>query len=328
MTVERRTKKVQMITAFVTLLLLLIIQTVPKNPLLIFERLREHAGFFEVVLLVAYSYFISGKLLTSGKNRAQWRLFMWLFFSAVFYMQLLIGLAGFSSFLMTGKLYLPIPFMIFSAPIFRGYGYFMITLFVSTVIFLGPAWCSYLCYFGAWDNLAAHGKKSPSHYSSKQTALRVGTLFLAVSLPFLLRYFSVSWQISMIPAAAVIVVSFLIIFFFSRRSGTLLHCTSFCPVGLVASVVGKLSLFRVAFDKSCVQCYDCATSCRYGALSKQEVDKKKVGFSCSICGDCIPHCPHGSLGYKLPWLSFDISEKVFTGVIVVTHVVFLAVARV
>ena len=325
---QRTTTKVQLITAFVTLLFLLIIQTVPKNSLLIFERIREHAGFLEVFLLVGYSYFISGKLLTSGKNRAKWRLFMWIFFSSVFYIQLLIGLAGFSSFLMTGKLHFPVPFMIFSAPLFRGYGYFMITLFFSTVIILGPAWCSYLCYFGAWDNLAAHGKKPTKHYSSKQTILRVGILSLAVLMPLLFGYFSISWHIAMAPAVAAVLIAFLIMLFLSRRSGTLVHCTSFCPVGLVASLVGKLSLFRVRFDESCTQCYACTASCRYGALSKQEVDNRKVGFSCSICGDCISHCPHGNLGYKLPWLSFDISEKVFTSVIVVTHVVFLAVARV
>ena len=325
---KRKTAKTKIVTAIITLVFLLIIQTVPKNPLLIFERLVKHGGFFEIILLTGYSYFIAGKLLTAGKKRTNWRLFMWLFFSVLFYLQLIIGLMGFSSFLLTGKLHLPVPFMIFSAPVFRGSGYFMIILFFSTVFVLGPAWCSYLCYFGSFDNYAARNKRPERKYSSKNTKLRLTTLFLAVSLPALLHYLDVSWKIAIIPAVVVLLIEVAIIVFYSRKSGSLVHCTSFCPVGFISNIVGRLSLFKIRFDKSCTSCYACTSTCRYGALSKENVDSKKVGFSCSICGDCVSSCPNGNLGYKLPGLSFDLSERVFTVFIVVTHVVFLAVARV
>jgi ferredoxin-type protein NapH len=50
------------------------------------------------------------------------------------------------------------PMMILGGPIYRGQLSVMTILFLSTVILTGPAWCSQLCYFGAFDNLAPGAK--------------------------------------------------------------------------------------------------------------------------------------------------------------------------
>lgn len=61
-------------------------------------------------------------------------------------------------FYMGGKLHLPIPAMILSGPLYRAELSFMNILFISTIVLSGPAWCSYLCYFGASDNYSVAAK--------------------------------------------------------------------------------------------------------------------------------------------------------------------------
>ncbi len=96
-----------------------------------------------------------------------------MFFSMVFFAQLLLGLAGIEKLLMTGKLHLPVPALIIAGPLFRGEGVFMLILFAATVLLVGPAWCSYLCYIGAWDNYAATAQKRPGRLPSWRPWLRM-----------------------------------------------------------------------------------------------------------------------------------------------------------
>ncbi|HDJ22855.1 MAG TPA: 4Fe-4S binding protein [Candidatus Aminicenantes bacterium] len=62
-------------------------------------------------------------------------------------------------FLMTGKLHLPVPALILAGPIYRGTLSFMLILFLVTIVLVGPAWCSHLCYVGAWDDIACRRKR-------------------------------------------------------------------------------------------------------------------------------------------------------------------------
>ena len=54
-----------------------------------------------------------------------------------------------------GEMHLPVPALILAGPLYRGEGFFMLFLFLSTVLIVGPAWCSWLCYVGAWDNVSS-----------------------------------------------------------------------------------------------------------------------------------------------------------------------------
>ena len=72
-----------------------------------------------------------------------------------FFGQLALGIFADPIFLMTGKLHLPIPAVILAGPLYRFEGLFMPILFISTLLLSGPAWCSQLCYFGAFDAWSA-----------------------------------------------------------------------------------------------------------------------------------------------------------------------------
>ena len=124
--------------------LLALVQQVVPRPMLILERLAPGSGWIEVLALAVYGAWIGEKLL-DVEQTAAWRRRLWWLFSAVFFTQLALGLGGLEQFLMTpGKLHLPVPALIAAGPLFRGERFFMPILFGTTLLLVGPAWCSHL----------------------------------------------------------------------------------------------------------------------------------------------------------------------------------------
>jgi ferredoxin len=142
-----------------TFILLAFVQLKVARPMILAEQFISGGGWAEIFLIAAYGAFVIFKMQDPLKV-PRWRKITWTIFSFVFFSQLFIGLSGFEKFLMTGKLHLPIPMLIIGGPIYRGQLSVMTILFISTVVLTGPAWCSQLCYFGAFDNLASGGKTS------------------------------------------------------------------------------------------------------------------------------------------------------------------------
>jgi len=104
---------------------------------------------------------------------------------------LITGLLGAERLLMTGKLHLPVPALVLAGPLYRGEGFFMLILivFLVTVMFVGPAWCSWLCYVGAWDNLAASSRRPQKarHYA----VFRLGIFPLVLAAAWTFRQLGV-----------------------------------------------------------------------------------------------------------------------------------------
>lgn len=175
------------ITAILIAILLTIVQIVPNKPLLLLDRFVPSAGWIQVGIAVIYGALLSYKM-QDRKERPKWRLRAWLLFSIVFFGQLFLGITVDSVFLMTGKLHLPVPAIILAGPLFRLEGLFMPILFLSTLLLSGPAWCSQLCYFGAFDAWNAKGKteKNVFHYHKQ---LRYSVLFIVIAGAIALRLF-------------------------------------------------------------------------------------------------------------------------------------------
>ncbi|MEW5775063.1 MAG: 4Fe-4S binding protein, partial [Thermodesulfobacteriota bacterium] len=146
-----------------------------KSPVavLLADRFWPGWGWLEAVGLAAYAGWLCDGLLDPARS-ARWRLRAWGLFSLAFFGQLGLGLAGFEDFLMTGDLHLPVPALIVAGPLYRGGGLFMLILFASTVALAGPAWCSWLCYVGAWDGWAASGRKPSGPLPAWRWPLRLG----------------------------------------------------------------------------------------------------------------------------------------------------------
>ena len=179
--------------------------------------------------------------------------------------------------LQTGKLHLPVPAVIVAGPLFRGEGLFMVILFLAMVAVVGPAWCSHLCYLGGWDALAAAAQKRPSAMPRWRRAAQVGLPGAGGGGGGGLREigvdgFAAAWFGLGFGVAGVGIMTAL-----SRKKGVMVHCTGYCPIGLVATWLGRLNPFRVRLDDNCTECGLCRLACRYDALSADDIRRRKPG---------------------------------------------------
>lgn len=300
-------------------------------PILLPDRFLPGAGWPLVLALGAYAAWLVRALLAPGGGAGRWgrlRLRAWGLFSTLFFAQLLLGLAGAERLLMTGTLHLPVPALIAAGPVFRGGGLFMAGLFLATVAVVGPAWCSWLCYIGAWDGAAAARHKGPRLLPPWRGPVRAALAALVLLTAWGLRMAGAPVALAAGLAAAFGLAGVAVMLLFSRRRGLMVHCTAFCPMGLAATLLGRLNPLRVRVGPGCTDCGACLRACRYGALSPERLAQGRPGGTCTLCGDCVARCPHAALGYRFPGLSPRRARALFAVLAVSLHAVFLGVARI
>lgn len=294
--------------------------------IILLDRFFLGGGWLAVILLGCYAAWVAGRMLEPNTS-AKWRRTIWLLFSAVFFLQLSLGLLGFERFLMSGTLHLPVPALIAAGPLYRGDGWFMIVLFAVTLVLVGPAWCSHLCYIGAWDNWAATGKPRAGTLPGWTITLRWLLCLAVLVTAAVLGRSGLPVALAVVLAAVFGLGGVVIMLTWSRRSGMMTHCTTYCPMGLLANIFGKINPWRIRIRSECCQCGICSRFCRYGALSTPDIERRRAGFRCTLCGDCLSGCPHGHLHYRFPGLTDGAARKGFIVIIVALHAIFMGVAR-
>ncbi|MBL6975355.1 MAG: 4Fe-4S binding protein [Deltaproteobacteria bacterium] len=315
------------VAAFVlTFATLALVRTIVDPPLLLADRFIPGAGWAEMACLAAWAAFLVSRMM-NPRVASRWRSRLWLVFSVVFFAQLALGLAGFERFLMTGELHVPVPAVILAGPLYRGEGLFMPILFGATLLLAGPAWCSYLCYLGAWDDATARATRRPRPLPSWRRPVQIGLLVCVVAAALVLRWAGVRPAPAWALALAFGVAGVLVMVAWSRRTGQMTHCITWCPMGLLATWLGRISPFRLRIADSCNDCGACTTFCRYHALSPGDITRRTPGITCTLCGDCLRSCKERSITYHFPGLSHDTARRVFLVLVVSQHAVFLGLAR-
>lgn len=307
-------------------ILLAFVQVKVERPMILAERFVTGGGWVEIFLISIYGAFVIYKMQDPA-NVPKWRKITWIIFSAVFFSQLIIGLSGFEKFLMTGKLHLPIPMMILGGPIYRGQLSVMTILFLSTVILTGPAWCSQLCYFGAFDNIASGGKTSREILKYKG-AIKSTILLLVITMALILRFFNIPGLVSTLFAAAFGIIGIAVMVFFSLKRKKMVHCVMYCPIGTIVNLFKYINPFRMYIDKSCTLCMNCTKFCKYDALNPIDIKNSRPSITCTLCGDCLAGCHHNSIKYKYFSLRPELARNLYLILTISLHASCIALARI
>lgn len=314
-----------MVFAFVFMFLSFVQLKLTGNPIILLERFLKGGGWFEIFGVALYGAFVAYKMQDPMKVPG-WRRITWTIFSSVFFLQLIIGLLGAEKFLMTGKLHLPIPMMIIAGPVYRGQLSVMTILFLSTVVLTGPAWCSQLCYFGAFDNLASRGKTNREVLKNKKV-IKSTILILVIFVTIFLRWFNVPLLMATLIAVGFGLTGIVIMIYFSRKMGKMVHCTLYCPVGTVVNITKNINPFRLKIDNSCTLCMKCTSFCKFDALNIQDVRNKKPNYSCTLCGDCLAACRDNSINYRFLKMKPENARMFYLFLTISMHAIFLALGR-
>lgn len=305
----------------VTALLLPVLVLSPR--VLLLERFYPRLGPLQVTCAVLWGAWLCRRL--SDRQAAPViRRRVWLLFSLVFFAQFALGLVGHTAFSMSGEPHIPVPGVIIGGALYRGQPGFMVVLFTLSVLAVGAAWCSHLCYFGSWDQLAASRSRPERH--PHPFRLRAFLLLATCACALLLRGGGAPFPLA---AAGGLLLGILLVpaaLMFSRRRGYAVYCTMICPLGILACLLGRLSPWRIRRTAACVQCGACIRACRYGALD-QLCEGREPGPSCTLCRDCLSACAHD--GLCLRWAGKDgngRAEQAFVVLVAALQAVFLFTA--
>lgn len=309
------------------LVLLCLVQGLVRPPMLLAERFVPGAGWIEAALLAVYAAIVCLAMLNPARQQ-RWRRLTWRLFSVVFYSQLLLGLAGIEKCLMTGKLHLPVPAIIAAGPAWRGEGFFMLGLFLTTVVLVGPAWCSHLCYLGAWDDFAATRRRGAGALPLWTRAGKAVFASAVILAAFLMGVAGVPGYAAALTGGVFGILGVAVMVLFSMRSGAMIHCLLWCPIGVLATRLGRISPFRLVIGPSCTRCKACFRACRYDALGEEDLERGRPALSCTLCGDCVASCRHVSIRYRFAALSGDHARSLFIVLVSSLHAVFLGLARI
>lgn len=294
---------------------------------LLAERFIHGAGWVELFALALYASWLAEKL-TIAKNTASIRRNVWILFSGVFFTQVLLGLAGIHKLLMTGTLHIPVPAMIIAAPLYRGeFSLFMPLLLVVTIVLAGPAWCSWFCYFGSFDLLASQKRTGKAVPPRPTIVLRLLILAGICCIAVLFNQLDTPLTIASICGLAFGGIGVALMLFVSRKRGLMMHCTSYCPIGLLTTIAGKINPFRIRIGSKCTRCHACIQSCKYGALSPESIIRHAPSLTCTLCGDCIAACHSSQLQYQFPLLTNAQARSLFLVIVVVIHALFMGFGR-
>lgn len=304
------------------------VQLKSDPPLLLLERLWPGGGWVQVLAFALWSGWLAEKMIDPATQPA-WRLRLWVVFGAAFFAQAGLSLAGFEAFSMSGagELHVPVPAVIIAGPLFRGEGLFMPALLAATVLLAGPAWCSHLCYLGAFDQLAASSRKRPGALPRFATPLRIGLAAAVVLVALGLRLLGAPGWLAAACGLGFGLAGVAVMLAWSLRAGIMLHCTVICPIGLAVNLLSKLSPWRMRLLPGCTGCGACAAACRFGALEPGDIERRRPGMTCTMCGDCVGACRENQLSYCLGPLSGHRARAVFVALVAALHAIFLALAR-
>ena len=303
--------------------------------LLLSDRFLPGSGPLQIALAGVYAAWAAGLLLDPASARKA-RPRLWALFSAVFFGQLALGLLGAHRLLMTGALHLPVPALILAGPLFRGEGVFMLVLFGVSVLLLGPAWCSHLCYIGAWDDACSRLAASAAKKGRGRRPAPLPRWAVVFRWCLAAAVFAAAWVMGRaeVPAGVAATAAGLfglagvaVMAGVSMRRGMMAHCTAFCPMGAVGNLLGRISPWRLRVGPDCTRCGACLAVCRYNALDERRLEAGRPALSCTLCRDCITVCRHGAMRLTLPGAAPRTAWRIFAVLAAVLHAVFLNVAR-
>lgn len=178
----------------------------------------------------------------------------------------------------------------------------VLTLSILTLLF-GRLFCSFMCPLGsALSFIALFSKKGRKKIFPIVGGLILGLVIGAMvfSLAFVFRLLdpyslfgrslTAPLWFGVVFLAVIIVVTLL----FGR-----LFCTSFCPVGLLLSLLAKRSAFGIAIPDECVHCGKCENVCPTGCIDQKKSEVKRE--YCVMCLDCMTVCPKTGPTFAFLW---------------------------
>jgi ferredoxin-type protein NapH len=184
-------------------------------------------------------------------------------------------------------------------------------LWLLVVLVNGGGFCSWVCFFGGWDDLFSRLLKKPliklppsPRFREFQLAalvffaamsfLTLEPVFCKWACPFKKPTFEILNPNSpayTLQIAAFCLVGVVFLLGCSLATKKRVFCSILCPFGALPPLFKKVSPYRITINpSSCTHCLKCQDTCPSFAI---EVNNKKpfINRYCTLCLRCVANCP-------------------------------------
>ena len=194
---------------------------------------------------------------------------------------------------------------------------FLVTLWVGSSLAIGRGFCSWLCFFGGFDEGFSSMTKKPKLVINKIWTLLPYAVLITMILvsaktltPFFCQWLC-PWKtvtriasigsfyvllttLASMSLFAVLVIALPIL------TGKRTQCSIFCPFAASQSLTNKLNIFDVRIDKEkCNNCLSCIRHCPTLSIDSESLKKGKTLMTCTKCGRCIDICKNQAIFYHI-----------------------------
>jgi polyferredoxin len=193
-------------------------------------------------------------------------------------------------------------------------------LWLVVPLVIGPAWCSWGCFYGGLDDGFSRILRKPAvrwfwlprHLRDLPAAMLVFMALVSLStmlpifclwvcpLKVTAAFLDTNQAVRSVQLAIFAVVGVVAVVLLSLLVKKRVFCGLVCPFGAWQSLVGHIHPVRVRIDpEKCTQCQRCLRVCPTFCISPDGLKRHRIGPYCNFCGECMDHCPEGAIRYKV-----------------------------
>lgn len=195
---------------------------------------------------------------------------------------------------------------------------FMVILWLGSSIVLGRGYCSWMCFYGGYDDgISRLAKKARIRKIDRRWIFFPFALLLVVVLvsamtldpayctwlcPFkaVTEYAAVTDIITLIQTIIFVLlfIGLVVVLPFLTKRRT--QCGLFCPFGAFQSFTNHANVFDVRIDpQKCSGCQKCVNSCPTYSLDENSLKTGRTLMTCTKCGKCVDACPKNAISYHI-----------------------------
>jgi polyferredoxin len=210
--------------------------------------------------------------------------------------------------------------IIFPGTILEGFANIssMVVLWLAATLVLGRGFCSWVCFYGGWDDGFSRIRKRPVLKKISDSwkwmpfavllmvALTAALTLIPTYCDWICPFKAVTEfeQVTDVESAAktgVFISLFgglVVVLPILTRKRT--QCSYLCPLGAVNTMSNKVTPFTIKIDKNvCNECHKCVEVCPLYALTPEDVKRGKVSVFCSKCGKCVDACSKKAIHFGI-----------------------------
>ncbi len=194
----------------------------------------------------------------------------------------------------------------------------MLVLWLGTSLAIGRGWCSWVCFYGGWDEGFSRILKKPLirtiHprwtyfpwalllFIVLTSALTLSPVYCDWFCPFkaVTEYGAVTAAVALVQTIVFISIFLGLVIILPILTKRRTQCGLFCPFGAMQSLANKANVFDVRIDpQKCSRCGLCVRQCPTFSIDGESLKLGRTRITCAKCGQCVDSCPQKAASFHI-----------------------------